>query len=205
MTWQPCVVKHTWQSRYEPKPRVDFLIISFVCCAKLRMVDMSNYSIQERLVVSEWMHKKAAQIRRWIKWWRCFSSDLTSRFRTEQLFLSYGNVKLTHVLIYHNGINSIKRGGGNVTSRSGRPIYREVMCAAFDGQWPPKPVWKRWAELKYRVQPRLSQEGHGYQVISASVCKLTQQYWRKTSWSCILLLEWFPIAISRGKFLFADE
>ena len=70
-----------------------------------------------------------------------------------------------------------KKGeGGNVTPRSGRPIYREVTCAAFGGQSPPKPVWKRWAGLKYRVQSRLSQEGHGYQVISANVCKLTQHY-----------------------------
>jgi hypothetical protein len=62
---------------------------------------MSSYSIQERLVVNEWMRKKAAQVRRGIRQWRSFSSDLRSHFRTEKLFLSYGNVKLTHVLICH--------------------------------------------------------------------------------------------------------
>ena len=63
-----------------------------------------------------------------------------------------------------------------MTPRSGRPIYRDVTYAAFGGQSPPKPVWERWVDLKYRVQPRLSQKGHGDQVISASVSKLTQQY-----------------------------
>jgi len=64
----------------------------------------------------------------------------------EQLILSQGHVKLMHVLIYHNGKNSTKKGVGvgNVTPRSGRTVYREVMCAAFGGQSPPKPVWKRW-------------------------------------------------------------
>ena len=49
--------------------------------------------------------------------------------------------------------------GRGVTPWSGRPVYGVVTCAAFGGQSPPKPVWKRWAKLKYRVQPRLSQEG----------------------------------------------
>jgi hypothetical protein len=73
MTWQPCVVMHMWQSRDEPTLRFEV-----------------ENGIQEGLVVSERMRNMAAHVRRLIRWWRRFSSDLRGHFRTEQFSLFTG-------------------------------------------------------------------------------------------------------------------
>ena len=52
----------TKPGRANTQGRIFSLLV--VCYAKLRMVDMSNYSIREPLIASVWMRKKATQLRR---------------------------------------------------------------------------------------------------------------------------------------------
>ena len=55
-------------------------------CALLPVADVGNYSTQKHLVASVWVHKKSAEVKRWVTWWHCFSSDLGSQLCAEQLF-----------------------------------------------------------------------------------------------------------------------
>jgi len=53
-------------------------------CALLKVADVGNYSTHKDLVAIVWVHKKSAQVKRWVKWWHCFSSDSESQLCAEQ-------------------------------------------------------------------------------------------------------------------------
>ena len=137
---------------------------------------------------------KTAQVRRWIRWWHHFSSDLGSHVCAEQLFECGKNC--VYVEEYEgfsseqptNVPNSDLCCGCRLHWTITTQVHSETMtrtCStAFDHVWP---------------QP-------GDEVILASVCNWTQWYWHETmSKACALLLEWFLVALSHGKVLFSGE
>jgi hypothetical protein len=68
-------------------------------CASLTVADVGNYPTQKHLVASVWVHKKSAQVKRWVTWWHCFSSDLESQLCAEQLFNCWKSKPL-HIVMW---------------------------------------------------------------------------------------------------------
>jgi hypothetical protein len=73
-TYEKAAIRHD--------PDAHFLII---CLAKLTAANISSYCTEELWVESVWVHKKTAQVRRWIRWFHGFGGDFGSRLRAGQL------------------------------------------------------------------------------------------------------------------------
>ena len=136
---------------------------------------------------------KTAQVRRWIRWWHSFSSDLGSHVCAEQLF-QFGK-KCVYVEEYEGFSLEQSTNIPNVDLCCGChfhwTITTHVCVETISGTWS--------TTFDY-VWP---QEGPGDEVIMASVCNRTQRYWHETMSQSIL--EWFLLALSHGKVLFSDE
>jgi len=68
-------------------------------CALLTVADVDNYSTHKHLLASVWVHKKSAQVKWWVTWWHCFSSNLESQLCAEQLF-NCGKSKPLHIVMW---------------------------------------------------------------------------------------------------------
>jgi hypothetical protein len=90
-----------WQWTYDqatlhPHPRSHFLIATWALC----IVDSSRqYSTQKHLVASVWVHKKSVQVKWWVTWWHCFSSDLESQLCAEHL-INCAKSKTLHIVMW---------------------------------------------------------------------------------------------------------
>ena len=113
---------------------------------------------------------KTAQVRRWLRWWHHFSSNFGSHASAEQLFSVWEKVCLC------------------------RGIWRILLRAVdqYSELWPV--LWlllslnDHHASLcrndqrnsEYYIYHVWPQEGPGDEIILASVCNQTQQYWHET-------------------------
>lgn len=127
----------------------------------------------------------------WIRWWQCFSWNLGSYLHTEKL-LSWAK----HTFLY---------GNVNDSPWIGWPISWTAMCAAVIEQSPHKSVRKQSVEvgvLHLTTSDHTKKHLEMKSVQSMYVTKLSDA---DMSWhheACALLLEQFPTALSREKFLF---
>jgi len=139
---------------------------------------------------------KTAQVRRWIRWWHHFSSDLGSHVCAEQLF-QCGN-KCVYVEEYE---------GFCLEQSTIIPLVTCTVVSISIERSPHKSMQKR--SVGHGVL-HLSVFNHKRDLVMRSfwivfVIELSDNDMRLGHKACALLLECFLVAWSHGKVLFSDE
>lgn len=99
MPWQPSVAMNMWPSHSASTPKGHTVLLLLEHSASLTVADVGNYSTQKHLVARVWVHKKPPQVKWWVTWWHCFSSDLEC-----QLF-NCGKSKPLHTVMWQILLN----------------------------------------------------------------------------------------------------
>ena len=139
---------------------------------------------------------KTAQIRRWIRWWHHFSSNLGNHVCAEQLFQC--GKKCVYVEEYE----------GFFLEHSTSILNSDLCCGCcFNWTITTQPMWKWSAELWVL---HLTMFDHKRDLVMKSfwpvfVSELSDTEMRLCHKACVLLLEWFLVALCHGKVLFSDE
>ena len=167
--------------------RIFLLLV--VCCVKVGM----SVSIEESLVANVWMHKDSTgqMMNQVITPFQqrfgmpCLLRATLSVWEKACLYRGIWSILLETSIPDFNLYCGCRLHWTITTQVCGETISG-TCSTTFDDVW--------------------QQEGPGDEVILASVCNWTQQYWHETmSKACALLLEWFLVALSHGKVLHSDE